>query len=177
MVAELRGAVISFLCFFIASCSLNLNSSDDTATPSDQYINGKSGYFAKRNFSYLDIPYIQADIELPPFYYDDNDFYQFYELSSFDIIVFFKENKVIPPKVKFSVISIGKTVLYNGGMFTCSIIDEVLSNSANNKEFRKKSMVYIVTIGNGKILDAKKITKPLGVGGVDAISVCYESLY
>lgn len=165
--------------FFSLACSSHVKKENDSADPAINNIDyKKSNYFASRSFSYLDMPDLSGDIEYPSFYYMDSDFYDFYELSPFDIISFFKQKKIISSKMKFSIIKVGRPVDSGDYAFVCSMLSVLpINNNYYKSSLEGDIAIYIITMGKGDILGAENLAKSNDLASKSKVSICYESLY
>lgn len=178
MLSNLKKIVILTMSLLSFSCSLSKTDIADNKHYKNNGLNlGKSNYFASRSWVYVDMPDLSSDVDYPYSYYVDSDFYGFYELSPFDIMMFFKKNNIISRKMRFSVVKVGDVVSYGGLTVACSILITSPVSSEKTNSNKDNLTVYIMTIADGQIVDAENIAKPNGVALMDNLHVCKESFY
>ncbi len=178
MLSNLKKIVILTISLLSFSCSLSkTDMADNNHYKNNGLSLGKSNYFASRSWAYVDMPGLSSDIDYPYSYYVDSDFYGFYELSPFDIMMFFKSNNVISRKMRFSVIKVGDIVGYGDLTVACSILITSPVSSGKTNSSKDDLAVYIMTIADGQIVGAENIAKPNGVALTDSLHVCKESFY
>lgn len=178
MLSNLKKIVILAISLLSFSCSLSKTDMADNNHYKNSGLNlGKSNYFASRSLVYVDMPDLSSDVDYPYSYYMDSDFYGFYELSPFDIMMFFKSNNIISRKMRFSVVKVGDVVSYDDLTVACSILITSPVSSEKTNFSKGDLAVYIMTIADGQIVGADNIAKPSGVALMDSLHACKESFY